>query len=194
MMRSRLATMLTVGFILCFGTISAAQATVILQVERLNDTQAIIHGSGSVAPGTPPINPNLLSFSNPFTVDPVTSLGVLTSSSMTIGGQAVTAAFQAAASTGAFGGAAGFYFGFSPAISVGDTIAGSISVTLLGGATWGAVGTTGDVLWGVFSTRVPTGSYEIVSEVVSEIPEPGALAIFGLSLAGLGFVRRKRAA
>lgn len=46
-------------------------------------------------------------------------------------------------------------------------------------------------------TIVHTGAFQVTSfdsELVATAPEPGALGLFGLGLAGLGFARRKRAA
>ncbi len=46
-------------------------------------------------------------------------------------------------------------------------------------------------------TIVHTGAFQVTSfdsELVATVPEPGALGLFGLGLAGLGFARRKRAA
>ena len=42
--------------------------------------------------------------------------------------------------------------------------------------------------WGNYLLRIAA------DPPITDVPEPGAMAIFGLGLAGLGYVRRKRAA
>jgi len=44
---------------------------------------------------------------------------------------------------------------------------------------------------GVFLFRGATADF-VATEIVTSVPEPGALALFGIGLAGLGFMRRRR--
>jgi len=194
MLKSRLTSLIATTIILGLGVVSAAQATVMLQIERLNGTHGILHATGSVDTGNPGHNQWILGFANPYTVDPsnppLFSHIFSGPPTITIGSKDVDFAIQSSAAHGVFGGAAGFYFGlFGEHISLGDALSGSLDLNLVDGATWGAVGSSGSVQWSTYDDAVIVGTWEIVS---SSVPEPTTLVLMGLGLAGFGYRRHRR--
>ena len=78
--------------------------------------------------------------------------------------------------------------------SVGDVVSsGELHLSLALGATFDAVGATGNVYSGVFGTPQLIGTWEIVASAdASAVPIPPAVALFATGLAGLGLLARRR--
>jgi hypothetical protein len=161
-------------------------ALVILTIERISDTEAVISGSGNLGTSSPSGgNANLLLLVDPFAVDPApaTRQLVFGSSTMTLGGIAVDAAEVV-----------GTNFAPIPVLLFGNTssdfapnggFAGSLRVNLGGTSTLLAVGSTGAVGWG----NEPAGTWQIVAPAA--VTEPGTLALLALGLVGMALMRRR---
>ena len=157
------------------GVNSVAVAAVQIDVQRLNDKQAIISASGTLEvsnnnlrllgalSGTAGSGNDLFSQGTvPFTLGGVEPIGVF--------GAFPTSDFWIVATP----------FATGPA-------QGSMQVTLIDdpNAVWAPIGTTGVVDIGAPFTNV--GSY-----TVTPVPLPAALPLFSIALAGLGFLGRRR--
>lgn len=183
-MKSRILGLVAVGLLV--GPIAADAFEI--TIERISDTEALITGSGYLdGPIAPAANANLFLLLDPFAADPApaTRQAVFDSSTMTVGGTAVSAAQVVGTSFAPvplliFGNPVSDFAPFS-------AFAGSLHVNLGGSSTLLGIGSTGGVVWG----NEPAGLWRIVAR--SAAPEPGTLMLLGLGLAGLGLVRRRRA-
>jgi hypothetical protein len=132
----------------------SANANVLIEIERLSDTQAIITGSGSIDVGTPQIdNPQILTLSDPFGSEPslFQNLSVLSATTLSLGSVSFDFAHDCGPGFACAGpGITAIYFGsFSTAsVVTGDTFSGSLTISLQAGTTLAAVGSTGTVYWG----------------------------------------------
>ena len=156
----------------------SAEASVMFEIQRLNDTEAIISGSGTYDFETLGQYSSLLGATTTGDggVDPIFD------STMQAGALAQLAAFTSAGTVNYF-----IRFGAlnsGALISAGSLLSGSFR-TILDAETWGAIGTTGDVI--ASSTGALLGSYSITEAV----PEPATLALMGLGLAGIGYRRQR---
>jgi hypothetical protein len=164
---------LTAFFVM--GLNSVAVAAVQIDIRRLNDKEAIISASGTLAvsndnlrllgalSGTAGTGNDLFSQGTvPFTLGSVEPVGVF--------GAFQTSDFWIVATP----------FATGPA-------QGSMQITLIDdpNAVWAPIGTTGVVEIGAPFTNV--GSY-----TVTAVPLPAALPLFGTALAGLAFLGRRR--
>ena len=154
----------------------AANADLILQIERIDDSTALITGTGLLD------------------VDDVLRFSLLGATSL---GDSGADAFTGDLTIGGVGpdnvftrfGTTNFILVYSAsgggARSAGDAIAGQMLATL-DVESWAAVGTAGRII--AEGSEVSLGRYSIVSAV----PEPGTLALLGIGLFGMGLARRKK--
>ena len=162
-----------IAFVAAMALAPSAQATVIFEIQRLSDTEAVISGGGTYDFDT------LGSYSSLLGATTTGDSGIdsIFDSTMKAGLLDQLAAFTSAGSVDYF-----IRFGLfnsGDMISAGSLLSGSFR-TILDAEIWGAIGTTGDVV--ASSTGARLGSYSIVAAV----PEPTTLALMGLGLAGIG--------
>lgn len=162
---ARLGAMLTISLSLC--ATSPANATFMLELQRVDDSTVILTGSGTADSSASALGFLEAASTGDTGFDSFTG-------NLAIGGVSINNLFISAFTNHL---AINFFNNFN----AGDAITGSATITL-DVETWAAVGTTGLV--------TGQGSYVITS--TSTIPEPGTLAILGLGLLGIGFARRKR--
>ena len=158
-----------------------AEAVVYFEIERLSDTEAKVTGSGVFDIETPG---SYLSLAG------ATSVGdggtdPLSDSTMTAGPLDLGGVFTAAGTTNYF-----MRFGefLSDAVIPEDSVLAGMFSTILDSETWGAVGTSGNVL--ASTTGALLGSYSIVATSAVPLPAGGVLLLTGLM--GLAAARRKR--
>ena len=180
------------------GHIPLPSAAVLIEIQRISNTQGILTGTGALGVTVPSDAEHVISLINPFSTAPLPGTGELafSSSTLKIGTVPINFAWDCALA------AAGcttplIYFGnqsltdFLP----GATFSGQLNLQLTFPATFAAIGATGDVYWG-FPLRGPelVGTWEIVAP--SQVPLPAALPLFATVLAGGGILawRRKRKA
>jgi len=164
---------------------SPANAALVFEILRINDTTAQITGTGSidiVGTGTQSsgITPYWLS------LDGATSAGDpgydTFSGTLTLGGVDSDGVFARKTTND-------FWLTFGATPVMGSAVTGLVTATL-DVETWAVVGTTGTVSAG--SNML--GSYTVVSSF-SAVPIPAAVWLFGSGLLGLaGIARRKKAA
>jgi hypothetical protein len=179
---------------LAISSLSLNAAAAQIEITRISDTQGIITvvggDIGSVAPST---QAWLFALVNPFATTPPLNAAadILTSSTMTIAGEAVN--FTHTHHYPGTGPIPLIYFGpdnsYPAGVPINSQMAGSIEFTLQS-STLAAVGTTGDVIWGIstYANPVTIGSYTVVSAV----PVPAAAWLFGSALIGLAGIKRKK--
>lgn len=166
------------------------------QIERLSDTQAVVTGTGTMGSISSSINnQHIITFGTGlFGVDPTSMYSsILTSSTMQIGGKSVDFAYDVNCCSVMF--VPSLYFGsLSGIFETGDSVIGSLTMTLVDSNTWASIGTTGTAYSGLVDPAA-TGTWEIVAGP-STVPIPPALSLFGSGLALMGFIgwRRKRKA
>ena len=173
-----------------------ANASLVLTIDRLNDYEAIISGTGSLTGIAPTYQPHIIEVDNPFGINPSSNQNdsIFVSSTLAIGARSINFAYDAGdLYASGFGGVDSFlYFGSSSpstALPVNSAISGELHVSLPGGVTFAAVGSTGDIYWGWDDTVVGTWT------MVSSVPIPGAIWLFGSGLLSLvGMARRNKAA
>ena len=161
-----------------------ANAVLMLEIERLSDTQANITGTGIFDTVLAPTNNHVLSLEE--------SLFATTSS----GNPSILdsgALFWASA--GAYSDVRlqdDLLYMFAAIPTANDLLSGSVSVTLPTGWTFSGAGSSGAVYNGFDSVdRVLAGSWEITTS--ESVPEPSIIALFAAGLFGLGFARRRKA-
>ena len=179
-----------------FGVIIPASASVLFQIERVSDTQGILTGSGSIALGTtlPELQFNDLALSNPFSAVPSgTNINddVYQSSNLQVGLIIVNAAYTCVAFASACPSVPNIYLAGNSPFSPGDIVAGTLNLQLLATYSFAAVGTSGDVFWGLDSAHPPlVGTWEIVGSATT--PLPAALPLFATGVGALGLLGRRR--
>lgn len=172
-----------------------AQAAVLLQLQRLSDTDALLIGQGSLTTlDAATSNRHMLRLIDPFGVRP----GHLVNSWLYMSGNLKADAFEF---NFAHDVGTGFGDAFENLIYIGrntfqdipanSTLSGSILLHLGDGATFAPVGATGDVYWGTWPGAL-SGSWEMVA--ATPVPEPQTVALFSAGLLALVFVTRSRRA
>ena len=164
-----------------------ARGDMVVQVERLGDTRAIISGMGTL--GT---YDNLGGravfrfFDGPITGDAPSSTTdhSLTDNSLTIGNTTLTSASTLIGSPVV---ADGFFLRTTNQPADGSVLDGSVVVEL-NAQHWAPIGTSGDVVWGNVSNTV--GTWTIVSPTV--IPEPSSFSLLACLMSAPALKRRRR--
>lgn len=178
----------------CFT--SAAQANLLLKVNRISDQTAIVTGTGTLDTSAPQGDAFILFLDNIFS-NPLSGYqndGAFLSSTLTVGSAPIDFA-NTAGSRFNFGGTGNpaLYFGSSTqSFSTSNAInGGALNLSLPTGYSFANIESTGTVYWGVYSVNgaYVVGSYEIVA--VSAVPEPTTVALLGLGLLGFAASRRK---
>lgn len=145
------------------------RAEVILQIERVNDTTGIVSGIGSLGNVQPADDQHimLLNGNNLFTKAPTNgeNVSIFGSSTMSIGDRAISWAVDGAPGVAKWSDPI-VYFGTSPYnFTPGASIAGSLVLNLTPGTTWGSIGSSGTLYWGVYpdpGRTIIEGTWQIV--------------------------------
>jgi len=213
------AALLRFAALLCMATVFPAHAGLSIQLQRLNDTDALMLVAGQLDTVSPGSNAHALTLMDPFSTRPTDADGswALDSSDLRAGGYLFNFANQAGrcvptcpgteVSPGVLydnsGRANTIYFGnndvvfpfpspFAP-IPSNAAFTGSMHLELQNGATFAPVGATGEVYWGLTTLLagkgVLVGSWEMVA---SPVPEPTAYAMMLAGLGLIGIVARRR--
>ena len=164
-----------------------ARGDIVVQVERLGDTRAIISGMGTV--GT---YDNLGGravfrfFDGPLAGDAPSSTTdhSLSDNSLTIGNTTLTSASTLIGSPVV---PDGFFLRVTNQPADGSVFDGSVVVEL-NAQTWAPIGTSGDVVWGNVSNTV--GTWTIVAPTV--IPEPSSFSLLACLMSGVVLRRGRR--
>jgi hypothetical protein len=173
------------------------RADVLIDIERVSDTQAIVTGTGSINIGTTQtFNPHVLILSDPFGLEPpaLSNAYVLSASTLSMGSVPFNFALacgtgpSCAPNTSILIGNLDFV-----ALTPGDTFSGSLSLLLTAGTTLAAEGSTGVVYWGSVSGEVPVGTWEmtgVAAVPLHPLPLLGQMLLMGL--VGFGFLAYRR--
>lgn len=177
---------------LVLSTPSIARAGLLFTLERISDIQTTITASGTFDPTTPTEGPSVVFLIDPFgsfvdgstvlanntmvTDRPASLLSVGTADSLTAGGSLFDMLSLV----------------FSAKNVAGDTISGSVDLTLPGGAL-APVGSTGQVWYGINDgdqVVTQTGTWEIVGAAAAPIPSTPVL--LAMALPAMLVMRRRR--
>lgn len=192
MAAKRLSLTLVVGFAL-FLVPASANATLLIEIQRINDTTGIVSGSGTVPVGPQGFSSSTVSLRSPFAIGPSGTENdqIITASTMQIGGHPVVISNlfgQAAPGSGGFP-----WISFSVSggpLVAGDALTGSFTFELPAAFSLAAVGSIGNVSWGLANTGTGAGSWTMVAEATA-ISAPASIALLGFGVLGLGFARRR---
>lgn len=177
-MRNKLtcAVAMTVGIVLATSSHGTANATLLVQIERVSDTQAIVTATGNIGSVLPPGNNlHIIGLDNVFgTAPPATeNADVFGSSTLSIGGVSVNFAYDIGSQFDGFGDAnPGIYFGGNFPLAANASFLGALDLSLTPGTTLASIGSSGDVDWSIFPSVV-VGTWQVVAA-----PEPASLALF----------------
>ncbi|MFT5488174.1 MAG: hypothetical protein ACI9JL_001673 [Paracoccaceae bacterium] len=188
----RLSLTLVVGFAL-FLAPASADATLLIEIQRINDTTGVVSGSGTILPGPPGFSSSTVSLRAPFAIGPSGGENdqIITASTMQIGGHPVVISNLFGQGTAGSGGFPWMSFSVSGGpLAAGDTITGSFTFELPAPFTLAAIGSVGVVSWGLANTGVGAGSWTMVAEATA-ISAPAPIALLGFAVLGIGFVRRR---
>jgi hypothetical protein len=189
-----------VALVLGLASLSvSAKANVLVDIERVSDTQANVTVTGTIPIGTPaPLNSHFIQLADPFAAEPAqfSNASIFSSSTLAMGSVPFNAAFDCGTGFNCVSGITSIYLGNSDflALTPGDTFSGSLSLSLSGATTLAAVGSTGTVYWG-FSfdspAQVAIGTWDM-TDATSAVPEPSTWAMMILGFAGIGFMAYRR--
>jgi hypothetical protein len=190
-MRNKLtcAVAMMVGIVLSISSHGTANATLLVQIDRVSDTYAIVTATGNIGSVLPGNNQHIIALDNVFGTAPpaAENAAVFGSSTLSIGGVSVVFAYDAGSQFNIFGdGNPGIYFGGNGPLPPNASFVGALDLSLTPGTTLASVGSTGYVDWGVPGGDV-VGTWDIVAA-----PEPTSLALFATAFAGFGAIQRRR--
>ena len=173
-----------------------ARASVLFQIERVSDTQAIVTGTGSLNGPTPSDILSLIQFVNPFGIapSPGDNKNIFQSATMQVGGKIVDAAYTCGSSINCDGSSnPDLYFATNGGLAIGDSVSsGNLVLDLASsGTSLAVVGTSGNVYWSVQVSPTLIGTWEMVS-AAGATPLPAALPLFATGLGVLGLLGRRR--
>jgi hypothetical protein len=197
---------LVVSGLALLGSLTAlatpAAAALIVQIERVSDTEAVLTATGDIGPnnGQSPFSNGQLfwlqgdAFGS-FPSGPTNDSIFNSASTLSVGGDIVDGAFDC--SSGCFSDNIGnptLYFASTDAEESGpgafpanSTFSGALDLTLPSGTTFAAVGTTGNIFWGVPYNVPAIGTWTIVA---GSVPEPATWALMLLGFGGIGWMLR----
>jgi hypothetical protein len=175
---------------------AGAHASLLFEMERISDTQAIISGTGTLEDVLGGVNTHMLSFFDPFDVDPIEidNIDIFSESTLNIGSAFVN---NARAFGPGYVSAAGspwiyVYNTSNTYLQSGDMPVGELNVQLSGGMTFAPVGSSGAVNWGFADVGNSTGRWMMVEgDSHVSVPAPASLSLIAMGLGLLGIVRRR---
>jgi len=179
-----------------FGAfIASAHATVMFNISRTSDTQVSITGSGTLD-SVSSSNGHIIGFDDIFgtaPTPPYDNVSVFVSSTLGFTSSPISYfAYDTGTGYGAYSpGTASIYAGFAPLSSGVSLNGGTLFLDLANtpGATFAAVGDTGNVYSGIFG-GVLVGTWTMTG--ASSVPDSGTtIALLGLALSGIAMMRRK---
>lgn len=143
------AAMLIAGL----GLLAPANATLLINIERVSDTHAVVTGSGTLDAPSTNANPHVIVLEDPFSLPPLVSqnVGILSSTSLTFDGKSIEFAWDLGENFNWTGNSLpAFYFGsIAGAYSTGAAFnTGQMDLVLAAGSSWAPVGSSGDIYWG----------------------------------------------
>jgi hypothetical protein len=177
--------------IIAFLSISSqAQAILLLEVERISDTEGIISGSGTFTTALASSNAHVLSLESIFATTPGSLTNDYIGSGATLGYgggnnfESVYTVSDSSTQTDSI-------YLFSATPTFGDVLSGFVTVTLTSGYTFDDIGASGTVYNGIInSTKVAAGSWIITGEAT--VPEPSIIVLLATGIFGIGLFRHKQ--